>query len=264
MKTPLTATLAAVLALGGGAASAQTYGQAYNAYQAQRDSYYSQQQNYQGQQQDYQAQQRAYADARARYDRDRAAYDARWGYGAYERRYGVFAHTAPHAYAPPATTYPYATYPHAAGAYGYDASYNDAYAPYRDNPCERGNNQTIGGVIGALAGAALGSNLAARNARTEGAVLGGVVGAALGASIGKSTARCDDRGYYYSYDQTRPYREGYYDANNRWRTRSRSTYSYNNGRQCRLAPAPAAYGGTMETRWVRVCADQYGRYRFVG
>lgn len=250
MKTPLTVTLATVLALSAGAASAQTYGQAQDAYRQQRQSY-------DNQQQDYQAQQRAYEEARVRYERDRRAYDNRWGSGAYERRYGVFA------YNPPVSTY---TYPYAAGSYGYDASYNEAYAPYRDNPCERrsSSNQTAGGLIGALAGAAIGSNVAARNARTEGAVLGAVVGAAVGANIGKSTARCDDSGYYYSYDQTVPYREGYYDRRGRWHTRTRSEYSYYNGRTCRLAVAPATYNGATETRYVRVCPDGSGRYRFVG
>lgn len=245
MKTPLTLTLATVLALSAGAAGAQTYGQAYDAYRQQRQTYDSQQQ-------DYQARQRAYEEARGRYERDRIAYDRRYGRGAYERRYGVFVYNPP--------------YPYAAGDYGYDVSYNDAYAPYRDNPCERrsSSNQTVGGLIGALAGAAIGSNVAARNARTEGAVLGGLVGAAVGANIGKNTAKCDDSGYYYSYDQTIPYREGYYDRRGRCHTRTRSEYSYYNGRRCRLAVAPAYYNGATEARYVRVCPDGYGRYRFVG
>src|SRR5690606_33964561 len=112
------------------------------------------------------------------------------------------------------------------------------------------------GVIGALAGAALGSNVAARNARTEGAVLGGLVGAALGAAVGRSTAQCDDGGYYYSYDQTVPYREGYYDANGVWRNGGQ--YSYYERQGCRLAAAPAYSGGATDYRYVRVCPDGSG------
>ncbi len=249
MKSPLTVTLAAVLALGAGAtASAQTYGQAYDAYQNQRENYYDQQRSYAQRTADYEAQRRAYDDARARYDRDRDTYDRRWGRGAYERRYGAFRYD-----------YPPSAYDH-----GYDASYNDAYAPYRDNPCEqrRSNNQVAGGLIGALAGAALGSNVAASGVRTEGAVLGGLVGAAVGAGVGRSTAQCDDRGYYFSYDQTMPYREGYYDNRNRWRNGSR--YSYYNNRRCRLASAPATYRGATDYRYVRVCPDGSGRYRITG
>lgn len=247
MKTPLTVAVASVLALGtASTAGAQTYGQAYDAYRAQRDSYYQQQQDYAQRSADYAARRQAYDDARARYERDRASYDARWGYGAYERRYGAFRYDA---------------YPSSAYDYGYDAS---AYAPYRNHPCEqrRDSNQVAGGLIGALAGAALGSNVAAANARTEGAVLGGLVGAAIGANIGRETAQCDNDGYYFTYDQTRPYRDGYYDNRGRWRRGSRQ--SYYEGRRCRLAPAPATWGGRTEYRYVRVCPDREGRYRITG
>jgi len=173
----------------------------------------------------------------AEYDRARADYDRRYGSGAYARQYG------------PAPVWD-------ANAYGRDTTYAGAYA----DPCrgQRSTNTVAGGLIGALAGAALGSNVAARNARPEGAVLGALVGGALGANIGKSSAKCDQGGYYYSYDQTVPYREGRYD---RARRSGRYDYSYYNRQRCRLAPAPIRGD---EYRYVRVCPDGEGRYRITG
>ncbi len=175
----------------------------------------------------------------AQYERDRATYDRRNGRGAYERRYGP----------PPVWT---------AGDYGRDASYTGTYV----DPCQgrRTTNSVAGGLIGALAGAALGSNVAARNARTEGAVLGALVGGVAGTAIGRSTAKCDDTGYYYSYDQTIPYRESDYDRRSR---SGRYDYSYYNRQRCRLAPAPIDDRG-QEYRYVRVCPDNSGRYRITG
>lgn len=174
----------------------------------------------------------------AQYERDRATYDRRHGYGAYERRYGP----------PPVWS---------ATDYGVDTAYTGSYA----DPCrsQRTTNSVAGGLIGALAGAALGSNVAAGNARTEGAVLGALVGGAAGVAIGRSTAKCDDRGYYYSYDQTIPYRESSYD---RARRSGRYDYSYYTRQRCRLAPAPIDDG--EEYRYVRVCPDSQGRYRITG
>ncbi len=175
-----------------------------------------------------------------RYEADRRTYDRENGVGAYERRYGP----------PPVWS---------ATDYGRDASYAGNYAdPCRDR---RSNNSTVaGGLIGALAGAALGSNVAARNARTEGAVLGAVVGGAIGAGVGRAheNAKCDDAGYYYSYDQTVPYRESRYE---RGRRSGQYDYSYYNRQRCRLAPAPISGD---EYRYVRVCPDREGRYRITG
>jgi hypothetical protein len=115
-------------------------------------------------------------------------------------------------------------------------------------------------VIGALVGAVAGSNLAARNAKPEGTVLGALVGAGVGASIGNASAkgRCDDRGQYWTYDDTVAYRESS-------RYRASSGAAYDNYRQrCRLAPADTDYNGRVETRYVRVCPDSEGRYRVQG
>lgn len=244
-------TLATVLALGAGSVSAQTYSTpGYDAWRAQQQQYQRQQSQYQDQrdayndrQDNYQAERADYEARRAKWERDRAAYDARYGYGAYVRRYGEWRYEG---YRP--------------GNDGYAQGYGPDYA-YRDNPCERrrSNNTTAGGVIGALAGAAIGSNVAARNARTEGAVLGALVGAGVGASVGRSTAQCDTNGYYYSYNQTYPYREGGYyrgaDSSGRY------NYRWYARRGCRLAVAPAYYGGRQDYRYVRVCPDNRGRYR---
>jgi hypothetical protein len=183
-------------------------------------AYQEQQKNYQASRETYLIQRERHQEDTEEYRRAMAAYDAQYGPGAYDR---------------------YRT---------------DWYRPYADSPCERASraNQTTGGVIGALAGAALGSNIASGGGRTGGAVLGALAGGALGANIGKSTARCDARGYYYSYDQTVPYREAYDEPpRGRW-VRDR----------CRLAAAPAYYQGATDYRYVRVCPDGSGRYRFRG
>ncbi len=179
-----------------------------------------------------------YADDRAAYERQRAEYDARYGSGAWDKRYG----------------------------YGYREGYSysrgdDHYRAYRDSPCERRQNSSAvtGGLIGALAGAAIGSNVAGRGDRTGGAVLGAVAGGAVGAAVGSSAARCDTTGYYFSYDQTVPYREAMgYDS------RDRSDYDRYRGMRCRLALAPAYVEGTTDYRYVRVCPDSRGRYRITG
>ncbi|WP_309645431.1 glycine zipper family protein [Phenylobacterium sp.] len=174
------------------------------------------------------------------YESDRRTYDRNNGPGAYERRYG------------PAPVWN-------ATDYGRDTSYNNR--PNND-PCrDRNNNRAVaGGLIGAIAGAALGSNVAARNARTEGAVLGALVGGGIGAAVGNASdnAKCDDTGYYYSYDQTIPYRESRYE---RGRRSGQYDYSYYNRQKCRLAPAPISGD---EYRYVRVCPDREGRFRITG
>lgn len=259
MKTRSTAfAMASVLALSAGAAMAQSiptweeYQAQQRAYQQQRGAYERQQDAYQDRQQAYADQRQAYEAKRAQYLRDRAAYDRRYGVGAYERRYGAWRWEPDR----------YAYYPPSAGYYGRDVSARVDMDRYRNTPCEqrRSNNTTAGLIIGALAGAAIGSNVAATDVQTEGAVLGAVVGGGIGASIGRDTARCDSRGYYFSRSDTIPYREARY-YRDRGAYSGRYSYSYYNRRGCRLAPAPAEYGGRMEYRYVRVCPDSRGRYR---
>lgn len=240
MNTKIIA-LAGALSLAAGGALAQSAVPTWEEYWARQRMYERQNDSYQDRRSDYDDQRRAYDARREQFLRDRAAYDARFGFGAYERRYGAWR---------------WEPYPYAAGYYGYDVSATEPYRAYRDSPCERrrDGSTAAGLIIGALAGAAIGSNVAATDVQTEGAVLGAVVGGALGASIGRSAARCDSRGYYFTRAQTIPYREA------RWE-RDRYGYTYYNRRGCRLAPAPAEYAGRVEYRYVRVCPDRMGRYR---
>jgi hypothetical protein len=248
--TPLSAILAATLAIGAAPALAQPYPDdpAGQRYQDQQAQYQEAQSDYEARQRDYQRQQEAYRQRREDYERARADYDDRYGSGAYARRYGSFENRYP---------------AESADAYGRDVVYRDVYAPYRDNPCEqrRSDRKIAGGLIGALAGAAIGSNIGGHGARTEGAVLGAVAGGLVGANIGKNSARCDTVGYYYRYDQTYPYREAEWDR----RTRSgRYDYSWYSAHRCRLAVAPVEYGDDSHYRYVRVCPDGSGRYRITG
>lgn len=177
--------------------------------------------------------------------------------------------------------------------YGYPPAYNSygAQGRYYD-PCvgDQRNRATTGGVLGATIGAVAGSQLAARGRRTEGSVLGGVLGAAIGAGVGNSSANCDsryrsssgysqpyggtyvppaygydNRGYDRRYDDGygRDYRE-YSDGYDRGYTQPAPDYRYQNTDECRLAESVIRLpDGRSETRYVRTCPDQNGRYRVV-
>jgi len=266
--SPLTLTLAAVLAAGSVVTPALAQyvdPQAEADYQQRVQEYNAQQSDYARQQSDYDQRRSDYADNRADYQRQRADYerartdyDHRYGRGAYERKYGVFAYRNDYS-----DNYWYDNRyrgydDRSTSSYrGYDRDY---YRGYRNSPCERSrDNRTVGGaLIGALAGGALGSNLDNDGNRSEGTVLGAIVGGAIGANVGRSTARCDASGYYYGYQQTYPYREA--DSYRGGRS-GRYDYGYYSNRRCRLAVAPAYYRGTTEYRYVRVCPDSRGRYR---
>ena len=90
----------------------------------------------------------------------------------------------------------------------------------------------------------------------ETVVVSGASGA-VGATVGRSTARCDEGGYYFSYDQTYPYREGEWEHGRS----GRYDYDHYSRRGCRLAVAPAHWGDGDEYRYVRVCPDERGHYR---
>lgn len=164
------------------------------------------------------------------------------------------------------------------------------------DPCVRDQRQraTTGGLLGAAIGAVAGSQMAARGRRTEGSALGGVLGAAIGAGVGNSSAGCDSRtrrdvnygGYQgayvppaYGYDNRGYDNRGYdnrnYGADRRYDDR-RDGYDYyqeypdtrasapRDADQCRLAESNIRLpDGRMETRYVRTCMDQSGRYRVV-
>ena len=218
-------------------------------YDRQMDNYNRQQDAYRNQRQSYDARRDAYADQTADYQRqrdqyfrDKADYDRRYGVGAYDRRYPNFAER-----------------------YGMNASATVPAAATYAQPCDldarRQTSTTTGGIIGALAGAALGGSVAANGAKTEGAVLGAVLGGVVGGTVGRASAKCDTTGYYYTYDQTMPYRE---DSADRYGRSGQYDYAYYERQGCRLVTAPADVNGRTDTRYVRVCPDNQGRYRITG
>jgi len=253
MNAVFKTAVASALALATAApVAAQTYGQPYGSQYRPTDDYQQQQQQYQYQRQQYEAQREAYHDSRSDYqaaradyqrrladwESARAEYDARWGYGAYVRRYGPAPVWDESRYVAPS-----------AGYYGSNTSYVA--------PIHCGNSSTVtGGLLGALAGGVLGSNMAGRGSRTEGTVLGAVVGGGIGAAVGHANDKykCDSRGAYYSYNDTVPYRvDGRVYRDDR--------YAYYRRMGCRLAPAPVT---DSDYRYVRVCPDSDGRYRITG
>lgn len=182
-----------------------------------------------------------------------------------------------------AQTYGYG-YSQTYGARAYSRPYDDAargdrYAP-DDCRTQRQGRTGAGAVIGGGAGAVVGSQLAARGRRTEGSILGGVVGALIGSQVGRgSSNNCeayrqsgyaspgdyDDR---YVGDQSYGYDEGRgaaYGRDNRYAyDRYAPVESYRNTDGCRLAESEVRLpDGRRDTRYVRTCPDQYGRYRVV-
>ena len=206
---------------------------------------------------EYQQQLREYERQRQIYEQNKRDYDAR--YGAYQQQ-----RVDPRPYNAPYNTPNYNNAPN----YN-DRRYDDPYRAYANSPCERrrtnSGNTAAGTLIGALIGGALGANIASEKVETEGAVLGAVVGGAIGAGIANSgsdnnryVAQCDSRGYYFTYEQTYPYRE---DSGMRGRRSGRYDGTYYSGQRCRLAAAPADMNGRMDYRYVRVCPDRDNRYR---
>jgi len=220
-----------------------------DAYDARREAYDSRRDHYEADRVGYENARAAYERRRADWERARADYDARYGYGAYIRVYGAAPVWDESRWGPYVAVAPAAPY------YGRDTAYVAPSVTCRNDH----SAATAGSILGALAGAALGSNVAGHGVRTEGAVLGGVVGGVVGGSVGNAhdRYRCDQRGPYYSYNDTITYREarGYHSG--------RYDYAYYDRMRCRLAPAPIdAYGRDM--RYVRVCPDADGRYRITG
>jgi hypothetical protein len=268
MRTLINAAMASTLALATAApAMAQyqsspyqptpQYQQDLQRYQQQREDYQHQQDAYQDRREGYQAARDEYQRRLDAYNRARYDYDRRYGYGAYVRAYGpapVWDETN-WAYYAPAPGYAPAPAPYAPG---YAAPAYGANAAYAGPAVRCDNSGAVGaGVIGALAGAVLGSNVAAHGRRTEGAVLGGVVGAGAGALVGHQhdKYKCDQRGAYFTYQETVPYSEPAEYRSDR--------YSEYQRMGCRLATAPVD-ANAQDYRYVRVCPDPDGRYRIVG
>lgn len=87
-----------------------------------------------------------------------------------------------------------------------------------------GDQQLVGGAIGAVTGAVIGSQLAANGARTEGSVLGAVIGGVAGAAIagdGRSNNVRYHNGGYHNGGYYNP-NTGYYGG---YPTRTTTTYS---------------------------------------
>lgn len=177
--------------------------------------------------------------------------------------------------------------------YGYsDNGYQQNSAYYDQCMRETRERQVAGGLIGAAVGALTGRGVASRNARTEGGVVGAVLGAAVGANAAGSTAACQpgrdygyDNGYGYpssyggyGYDDRYERRDygydrGGYDGDDYYRDYPQSApdydnraggYGYRNNDGCELSESRIRLpDGREETRYVRACPDEYGRYRVV-
>jgi hypothetical protein len=249
----ITSSLAGIAALAATAALAQTYNspaptaqdaytQEQRDYQASQETYRNRVENYQGRVEDYQARRGAYENQKAAADaqmdvylRARDAYDARWGVGAYDRNRPAGYIARPPEFTAPAVA-----------------------SAYRDTCRERGNvNAASRGYIAAMAAGAAGANATARSPR-EGEVLGATVDASSENRLSRAVASCDSVGYFYSYDQTFPYRETAYDSTRRSGRFTKARYE---SMRCRLAIAPAQWRGTTDFRYIRVCPDRMGRYR---
>jgi hypothetical protein len=227
----------------------ERYQEQQQQYQQQRDNYDARRSDYDQRREGYQAARNEYERRLAAYNRARRNYDRRYGYGAYVRVYGP---------APVWSDRNWAYYAVPAPGYAPAAPYYGANTAYAAPAVRCDNSSTVGaGAIGAIAGALLGSNVAAHGRRTEGAVLGGVVGAGIGAAVGHQhdKYKCDQRGPYFAYDETIPYRE-----DESYRTPRYAEYQR---MRCRLASAPVDSDG-RDYRYVRVCPDPDGRYRIVG
>jgi hypothetical protein len=168
----------------------------------------------------------------------------------------------------------YGTQNYGSGAYGQGYDYNRYPQGYDVCARERSGRTGAGGFIGATAGAVIGSQMAARGRRTEGSVLGGLLGAVVGANVGRgSSDRCEQRhGYAYDYGYApAPYDQGqgYGDYGEPYPYGGQADgYGYDDRRRdsdgCELAESRIRLpDGREDTRYVRACPDEYGRYRVV-
>jgi uncharacterized protein YcfJ len=140
------------------------------------------------------------------------------------------------------------TAPIVANAQSRGYRYEDSDRYYRD-ACRdtRHDRRVAGGVLGAIAGGVIGSNVDHHGGNTDGTLLGAAAGAAIGSNIGAHTANCDNRGAYWSYNNTYGYDRSYY-------YRGRYNDSWYDRHRCRWAR-------DWRGDYVRVCPDGRGRYR---
>lgn len=165
--------------------------------------------------------------------------------------------------------------------YGYPPAYSNAQAPYYD-PCLRDQRerQATAGIVGATVGAVAGSQIASRGNRTEGSLLGGLLGAVVGSSMGRSTATCAPGTPRVDYEVPPPPPPPVYQRDYGYREDRRNDgydyyreypESYDRGYRapasddgCRLAESQVRMpDGRTESRFVRTCPDDNGRYRIV-
>lgn len=195
------------------------------------------------------------------------------GYGAPQPGYGSPPQPGygqpPAGYGPPAGAYgaPAPAYGAPAPAYGSTAAPPQAYnappaggyganaAAVAQADCSN-TGAIVGGLVGALGGGLIGNSVAGHGNKTEGTVLGGVLGGGAGALVGHAHDKhqCDQRGAYWSYGDTVPYR-----VDNAVAPDPHAAEYVSRG--CRLAPATV---NGQESRYVRVCPDADGRYRIAG
>jgi hypothetical protein len=210
---------------------------------------------YEQQQQASDQAQRDYKEAVARYEAARADYDRKYGTGAYDQTHRPPFPPAPARSPPPSP-------PPAEPIY----SPTDG-PPYLGSTCLRRSETDRAGLAAAIAGA-LGSGPAAASSKAEGAVLGALIDGTLGSNLATSETsgrryapECDAEGFFFSFDQTFPYRES---SVRRLRNGEHDQqYYFEEG--CRLAVAPIITAtGAVEYHYARVCPDRRGRYRFTG
>ncbi len=205
---------------------------------------------YAEQQQAYETALADYKAALARYEAARADYDRKHGRGTYDR-----THRPP--MAPAAPPPPPAPPPQAYSPTG--------GAPYLGSTCFRRPETDRAALAAAMAGA-LGSGPAAASSKSEGAVLGALIDGTLGVNLASSETsgrryapECDPDGFYFSSDQTFPYRESAV----RKQRNGEHDQQYYFAEGCRLAVAPiTTRTKAVEYHYARVCPDRRGRYRF--
>jgi hypothetical protein len=150
--------------------------------------------------------------------------------------------------------------------YGYPPAYNSSYGAqgrYYD-PCvgDQRNRATTGGVLGAAIGAGVGNSSANCDSRYRS---NSGYNQPYGGTYVPPAYGYDNRGYDRRYDDGygRDYRE-YSDGYDRGYTQPAPDYRYQNTDECRLAESVIRLpDGRSETRYVRTCPDQNGRYRVV-
>ncbi len=230
MRAFAVAILAGALACGQTAPAAAQFGADNDAVYQQREKAYEQAL------QDYK-------DSLAQYQRERDAYDRRYGSGAYDRKHAPPA--APPAPAveavKPSVIHPYQS-PSCVRKFGPDANVASAITGALGNSPPQ-PSKTAGAVLGAIIDGTLGANLAAGSGSAE-----------------RYAPECDGDGYYYSTDQTFPYREEPAPRRGRNGLNDERFYAQEH---CRLAVAALpGRGGAIDYRYARVCPDRHNRLRF--